>query len=86
MDSVGIRVVFFSIHLNRRAGIISELSEKYSILIIDDEESILQALQGVFSDEGFIVLTAISGEEGLALLQSEPVDLVFLDIWLPGMD
>jgi len=57
-----------------------------TILIIDDEESILQTLGGVFNDEGYEVKTATSGEEGLAVFEQAPVDLVFLDIWLPGID
>lgn len=56
------------------------------ILIIDDEEGIRFSLRGILEDEGYEVLEAESAEEGLALLAVEPVDLVFLDIWLPGMD
>ncbi|MDL2210008.1 sigma-54 dependent transcriptional regulator [Desulfovibrio sp. OttesenSCG-928-O18] len=56
------------------------------ILIIDDEEGIRFSLRGILEDEGYAVLEAGSAEDGLALLVSEPVNLVFLDIWLPGMD
>lgn len=64
----------------------SESNEQNTILIIDDEESILQSLEGIFIDEGYSVRTAISGEEGLAVLEEHPADLLFLDIWLPGID
>jgi len=56
------------------------------ILIIDDEESIRFSLRGVLEDEGHEVLEAGSGEQGLELMESQGPDLVFLDIWLPGMD
>jgi Response regulator containing CheY-like receiver, AAA-type ATPase, and DNA-binding domains len=56
------------------------------ICIIDDEEGIRFSLRGILEDEGYEVLEADSAESGLALLAVDPVDLVFLDIWLPGMD
>ncbi|MFP7755914.1 sigma-54-dependent transcriptional regulator [Thermodesulfobacteriota bacterium B35] len=56
------------------------------ILIIDDEDSIRDSLSGILADEGFTPLTASSGEDGLALLEQEEVDLILLDIWMPGMD
>lgn len=57
-----------------------------TLLIIDDEESIRDSLSGVLSDEGFVALTAPSAEEGLQLLEQKEIDLVLLDIWMPGMD
>jgi two-component system nitrogen regulation response regulator NtrX len=56
------------------------------ILIIDDEESIRLSLRGILEDEGLSVVEAESGEEGLELLGTDIPDLIFLDIWLPGMD
>jgi two-component system nitrogen regulation response regulator NtrX len=56
------------------------------ILIVDDEEGIRFTLRGILEDEGYEVLEAGSGEEGLELLRCNNVDLVFLDIWLPGID
>lgn len=57
-----------------------------TILIIDDEPSILNSLSGILSDEGFEVITAYNGYEGLKIIESEYPDLVLLDIWMPGMD
>ena len=57
---------------------------KPNILIIDDEISICESLQGVLEDEGFTVQTALSGEEGVRTLAGEQIDLVFLDILMPG--
>ena len=56
------------------------------ILLIDDEQGIRFSLRGILEDEGYTVLEADNAEEGLALLAKEVVNLVYLDIWLPGMD
>jgi len=56
------------------------------ILIIDDESAIRESLSGILEDEGFQSLTAASAEEGLILLARRDIDLILLDIWLPGMD
>ncbi len=57
-----------------------------SILIVDDEPSILQSLSGLLSDEGFEVMTAANGYEALQKIEGEAPDLVLLDIWMPGLD
>ena len=57
-----------------------------SILIVDDEPSILQSLSGLLSDEGFDTLTADNGYEALKVIDAESPDLVLLDIWMPGID
>jgi two-component system nitrogen regulation response regulator NtrX len=57
-----------------------------SLLIVDDEPSILQSLGGLLSDEGFEVTTAVNGYEALKIIDAESPDLVLLDIWMPGID
>jgi two-component system nitrogen regulation response regulator NtrX len=57
-----------------------------SLLIVDDEPSILQSLGGLLSDEGFEVTTAANGYEALKTIEVDPPDLVLLDIWMPGID
>ena len=57
-----------------------------SVLIVDDEPSILQTLSGLLSDEGFDVATAVNGYEALKVIDAESPDLVLLDIWMPGLD
>jgi len=57
-----------------------------SILIVDDEPSILQSLGGLLEDEGFEVLTATNGYEALKIIDMQFPDLVLLDIWMPGID
>jgi len=57
-----------------------------TILIVDDETSILTTLAGVLKDEGYRVSSAQSGTEALKLIKDDPPALVLLDIWMPGMD
>jgi len=56
------------------------------ILVVDDEESIRDSLQGLFEDEGYSVICAASGEEAVARFRKHPVGCVLLDIWMPGID
>ena len=58
----------------------------YSILVVDDENSIRDSLSGILQDEGFSVMTAADGEAALLMMREERPDLVLLDIWMPGMD
>ena len=67
--------------------IISMSTTQARILIIDDEPGIRQSLRGILEeDEGHLVSEAGSAEAGLEILSREVPDVVFLDIWLPGMD
>jgi two-component system nitrogen regulation response regulator NtrX len=56
------------------------------ILVIDDEVNIIRSIQMILTGEGHEVAGAGSGEDGLAALERDPVDAVFLDINLPGLD
>ncbi|HZZ85732.1 MAG TPA: sigma-54 dependent transcriptional regulator [Anaeromyxobacteraceae bacterium] len=55
------------------------------ILIVDDERSNLESLQKIFEREGWRVLTAASGQEGLDVLRHERVSVVVTDLMMPGM-
>jgi len=57
-----------------------------TILIVDDEPSILNSLSGLLSDEGFEIITASNGYEALKIVDVESPDLVLLDIWMQGID
>ncbi|MFQ5329430.1 MAG: sigma-54-dependent transcriptional regulator [Thermodesulfobacteriota bacterium] len=57
-----------------------------SVMVVDDERDIRSSLEGVLSDEGFKVFLAQDGEEALKRLEGTFVDIVLLDIWMPGMD
>jgi DNA-binding response OmpR family regulator len=56
------------------------------VLIVEDEETLARTLGEKLKDEGFNVLTASDGEEGLDKLRAEHPDLVVLDIMLPKLD
>jgi two-component system nitrogen regulation response regulator NtrX len=56
------------------------------ILIIDDEDSIRDSLSGILTDEGFTPLTAGTAEQGIEILEQQEVNLILLDIWMPGID
>ena len=57
-----------------------------TLLFVDDESSILSSLKRLFRPQGYRILTAGSGAEGLAVLEKEPVDLVVSDMRMPEMD
>jgi two-component system nitrogen regulation response regulator NtrX len=59
---------------------------KPTILIVDDEPGVRNALSGVLRDEGYAVEAVASGEACLERITRGPVDLIVLDVWLPGMD
>ena len=56
------------------------------VLIVDDERVNRDVLKVMLAPEGFLLLTASSGEEALALLAHQPPDLILLDVMMPGMD
>jgi len=55
------------------------------ILVIDDEEINRELLMRRLTYHGHVVFTADSGEAGLALAAREPVDLILLDVLMPGL-
>jgi len=56
------------------------------ILAVDDDPFLLEMIQDVLEREGMMVHPALSGPQALALLEREKIDLVLLDIVMPGMD
>ena len=60
--------------------------KSYSILIVDDEATVCNSLEEWFLEDGFSVKTAMSGEEALKVLAEGPMDIILLDIKMPGMD
>jgi two-component system, NtrC family, nitrogen regulation response regulator NtrX len=60
--------------------------KKPTILLVDDEEAIIKSLSGSLEDEGYALLTAPDGNAAMEIIKTQPVDIVFLDIWLPSMD
>ena len=56
------------------------------ILIVDDERHNRQLLEVMLEPEHFLLSTAASGEDALAMVAQQPPDLILLDVMMPGMD
>jgi two-component system response regulator ResD len=56
------------------------------ILVVDDDPRLLHIVAMYLGIEGYEVITAENGEDGLTKLQERPPDLVILDIMMPGLD
>jgi two-component system alkaline phosphatase synthesis response regulator PhoP len=59
---------------------------KEKVLVVDDEEDILDLVKFNLSREGYEILCASSGEEGLAYAKRDLPDIIILDLMLPGID
>ena len=57
-----------------------------TILVVDDEEGLRLLYKEELKDEGYEVVLASSGEESLKKIEEASIDLVLLDIKMPGMD
>jgi DNA-binding response OmpR family regulator len=62
------------------------MAERATVLLVDDEDSIQKLLTFPLEREGFHVIQARDGEEALERFRQAPVDLVVLDLMLPGLD
>jgi len=58
---------------------------EFRILVVDDEESLVSTLTEIFFDKGYQVIQALSGEEAVEAFDHKPVDLVLLDLQMPGL-
>jgi DNA-binding response OmpR family regulator len=65
------------------SGYTQGMKDTQTILVVDDEVKILELVKAYLEMEGFPVLCAKTGREGLALFESRPVSLVLLDLMLP---
>ncbi len=55
-------------------------------LVVDDEPSLIRAVAGYLEHDGFVVTTAMDGEQALTAARADPPDIVVLDLMLPGID
>jgi DNA-binding response OmpR family regulator len=63
-----------------------ETTQRESILMVDDEKPLRDAMVVYLSQEGYEVHPCSSGEEALDLLKRIPVDILIADMKLPGID
>jgi len=71
--------------LGEYAGRLPENALSGTVLVVDDEESILKALKAILADEGCLIRTCSDGETALALVEQEHFDVIISDIRMPGM-
>jgi CheY-like chemotaxis protein/anti-sigma regulatory factor (Ser/Thr protein kinase) len=81
----------FSVRLPGNVAQVRDRSQSTSghagtVLVIDDEAVVRDLMQRFLSKEGFHVVTAASGEEGLRLARERQPDAITLDVMMPGMD
>ena len=57
-----------------------------TILVVDDDEAIRTLLKEELEDEGYNIKIATNARDALKIVEAEPLDLVILDIRMPGMD
>lgn len=62
------------------------MSKKYSILLVEDEENLQEALRLNFEMEGYHVSSAYDGAEALKAVHNEYFDLIILDVMIPEID
>jgi DNA-binding response OmpR family regulator len=62
------------------------MGEGQTVLVVDDEEAISEAVRARLESEGYRVLVAADGPQAIAVSSAERPDLVVLDLMLPGMD
>ncbi len=57
-----------------------------TILLVDDEPTIIKGLKFALEKEGYDILTAQDGQEALSVFKNEKVDFILLDLMLPKVD
>ena len=62
------------------------MSEKPTILLVDDEQKVLDLITFRLQLLGYRVITATSGEDALSLAETQHPDLIILDVTMPGLD
>lgn len=56
------------------------------ILIVEDDEELIEAMKDRFEQEGFVVITAVNGEEGVKTAKAKHPDLILLDVMMPKLN
>jgi two-component system response regulator AtoC len=66
-------------------NVFSEVIMRETILLVDDEQNTREALSIALGREGYNIIPASNGGEGMKLLEKEPVDLIITDLMMPGV-
>ena len=62
------------------------MTNDISVLVLDDEKAIRESLAAHFEDDDFKIFTAASAEQALAIMERNAVNVVIVDLRLPGLD
>lgn len=62
-----------------------DVRNKATILVVDDEQDILQLIADILATQNYEVLTAVSAEKALSIIENQQVDIVITDENMPGM-
>lgn len=66
-------------------GEVTREEQQFTLLFVDDEESVLSSLQRIFLEENYRILTATSADKALAIMNSERINLIISDHRMPGI-
>jgi len=69
----------------RRAVAGSQAADRPTVLVVDDEPPTVELLSDMLTSQGFRVLPAHDGQQGIALARAEQPDLIVLDLVMPGL-
>jgi CheY-like chemotaxis protein len=64
----------------------ADSAEDVTVLVVDDQPPNLRLMDAVLSPRGYKVIAVESGQKALTALKESPIDVVLLDIVMPGMD
>lgn len=64
----------------------SETRQAKTLLVVDDDPAVRESLEDLLQHQGYRVLTAADGEEGLLLVRAQMPDLIVLDVAIPRLD
>ncbi|QED49329.1 response regulator transcription factor [Cytobacillus dafuensis] len=59
---------------------------QHRLLLVDDDPSISEMVKNYLTKEGFVVLVALNGEDGISMFLKEEFDLILIDIMMPKLD
>lgn len=72
--------------LQSTQNFLQKQTERYTILVVDDDQTIRENVAQYLKFSGYNVLVVETGAAALALIELQPIDLIFLDVALPAMD
>jgi len=77
--------LYFTQNEIRNHFFVKSFDKWISVLVIDDDEALIKTIRPLLISNGYSVLTADSGENGLIIAESQQPDIILLDVILPGI-